>query len=516
MARLSAISKRQRRIEWNDEVIGEGAMKTVYFSTDQTYVVQFMKVRPNAETQQRFLEICISKRDALVTPDSIGRYWDRLFCWPYDLLEHNGRIGLVAPAYDGSFFFTRGARDEGAGRISLKGKEKHGRWFATGYHRAMLHPHELGDFRKLLGACLMLSRGVRKMHLMGLAHSDLSYKNVLFDPSSGRAAIIDVDGLVVPGKIPPQVQGTPHFIAPEVVATAHMRGAARKLPNDLTDRHALAVLIYMYLLKRHPLEGSRCLSAEADEDDRLQMGERALWVEDPEDHGNRPDMDNQHKDNRRWQDVSALPYTSLGPFLAPLVSRAFRAGLKDPSIRPRADEWEDALIRSVDLLVKCANLRCEEMWFMLNMRDTDGLNPLPMRAQVCPFCKAEVTGEIPFLNFYTHRRVDGTWKYLSDGRKLVLFNGQELMPWHASAKPEYAPSERLTDEMRKRVGVFQFHQGRWYLRNENMANLKAGAPDALRPVPRGEHVVLAHGMQILLDSPENDGRMAVIQIAGGR
>ncbi len=55
------------------------------------------------------------------------------------------------------------------------------------------------------------------MHAAGLAHSDLSYKNVLVDPVKGNASIIDLDGLVVPGRYPPDVVGTPDFIAPEVV-----------------------------------------------------------------------------------------------------------------------------------------------------------------------------------------------------------------------------------------------------------------------------------------------------------
>ena len=515
--RLSAVSERGRSIEWYDEVIGDGAMKSVYFSPDRSYVVQFMKVRPSPDSIQRLRDICMAKRDSLVTPDLVGQYWEKLFCWPYDIVEHNGRIGLVAPAYDKRFFFAHGARDEGGNKLSLKGKEKQGKWFATGWHRAKLDVRELGDFRTLLSACLLLARGVRKMHLMGLAHSDLSYRNVLVDPSTGRSAIIDVDGLVVPGKIPPQVQGTPDFIAPEVVATAHLQGAAQKLPSDRTDRHALAVLIYMYLLKRHPLRGRRNLG-EAEEDERLQMGERALWIEDPDDLSNRPDLrdPDEREENKRWLDVEALPYTSLGPFLAPLVSKAFRAGLKNPDARPRADDWEDALVRSVDLLVRCANPACNDRWFMLNMQGIDGPAPVPRRTQACPFCKTTVSGQIPFLNFYTHRRVEGVGKYLIDGRKLVLFDGQELMLWHASSKPEFAPSERLTDDMRKRVGYFQFHQERWYLTNVNMPNLKVFEAGSSRSVPRGKPLMLSEAMQLQFDSPENDGRMATVQIAGRR
>ena len=93
----------------------------------------------------------------------------------------------------------------------------------------------------------MISRAVRRLHAASLAHSDLSYKNVLVDPTSGRACIIDIDGLVVPGKFPPDVVGTPDFVAPEVIETQHLdkTDPNRKLPSVATDHHALAVLIYM-------------------------------------------------------------------------------------------------------------------------------------------------------------------------------------------------------------------------------------------------------------------------------
>ncbi|MDO1752482.1 kinase, partial [Escherichia coli] len=68
-----------------------------------------------------------------------------------------------------------------------------------------------------------------------------------------------IDGLVVPGKYPPDVVGTPDFIAPEVVKTAHLARSDpnRILPSITTDRQALSVLIYMYLFYRHPLRGGK-------------------------------------------------------------------------------------------------------------------------------------------------------------------------------------------------------------------------------------------------------------------
>ena len=62
-----------------------------------------------------------------------------------------------------------------------------------------------------------------------------------------------------PRSSPPEVVGTPGFIAPEVMATRNLRlGDPKKnLPQISTDRHALAVLIYTFLLNRHPLNGGQ-------------------------------------------------------------------------------------------------------------------------------------------------------------------------------------------------------------------------------------------------------------------
>jgi serine/threonine protein kinase len=81
------------------------------------------------------------------------------------------------------------------------------------------------------------------MHQMGLSHSDLSYNNVLIDPVSKSACMIDLDGLVVPGLFPAEVIGTADFIAPEVLSTKHLPkdDPNRKLPRRETDLHAWLV-----------------------------------------------------------------------------------------------------------------------------------------------------------------------------------------------------------------------------------------------------------------------------------
>ncbi|WP_318528743.1 lipopolysaccharide kinase InaA family protein, partial [Klebsiella pneumoniae] len=88
----------------------------------------------------------------------------------------------------------------------IKGREKEGKWFASANNQnKFLDPRERGNTLNYLKVCILLTRAVRRMHAAGLCHSDLSYKNVLIDPELGHACIIDVDGLVVPGKYPPDV-----------------------------------------------------------------------------------------------------------------------------------------------------------------------------------------------------------------------------------------------------------------------------------------------------------------------
>src|SRR5262249_3390183 len=146
------------------------------------------------------------------------------------------------------------------------------------------------------------------------------------------ATVIDIDSLVVPGLFAPDVLGTPGYIAPEVLATQNldMNDSRRKLPSNFTDQHALAVLIYEYLLRRHPLRGPKVNGNTAEEDELLSMGTSALFIEHPTDTSNQvPDL--------------SVKYSQLGPYLPPLIERAFVAGLHQPANRPGAHEWENAL-----------------------------------------------------------------------------------------------------------------------------------------------------------------------------
>ncbi len=490
-------------VEFVDKIIGAGGMKDVYFSPDRSYVVGFFRAKQDAAARDR-LENIVGKYRQGIFGSVGGEYWKDMYCWPEKIVEHDGKLGVVVPAYAKKFFFDCGSSN--GDTLKIKGKEKEGKWFASPFLKyGQLDPRERGDWLAYLRICIKIARSVRRLHSAGLAHSDLSYKNVLIDPRTGSACIIDIDGLVVPGKFPPDVVGTPDFIAPEVMRTLNLspNDANRKLPSRGTDQHALAVLIYMYLLNRHPLRGRKVHDCDDEHhDEELAMGEKALFIENPSDTSNRYDAAWLKRDNPNrfkflmpWQDIDALPYKVLGPYLSELVKRAFIDGLHNPMLRPSADDWEDALVKTSDLLQQCTNSSCSQHWFVFDNT----------QKPTCPFCKTPFKGILPILNLYSKR---GNNPFKPENYRVMVFNGVRLYAWHVNRN--VFPNEKLTPEQTKSLACFQFHNGDWYLRNEGIPGMK-DISDGGKVIGLNQIVKLTEGRQILL-SEEDGGRLIHVQM----
>ncbi|KHN49745.1 helix-hairpin-helix domain-containing protein [Pectobacterium fontis] len=482
-------------VQYVDEVIGSGSMKDVYFSPDKTYVVAFYKKPQNEQAKERIAMITGRYRQSIFEQAG-GDYWQDLFCWPTSVVEHQGRIGIVVPTYHSHFFFKYGSKNNDF--LGIKGREKEGKWFASANNQnKFLDPRERGNLLNYLKVCLQLTRAVRRMHAAGLCHSDLSYKNVLVDPEAGHACVIDIDGLVVPGKYPPDVVGTPDFIAPEVVTTTHLAkdDPKRILPSINTDRHALAVLIYMYLFYRHPLRGGKVHDMEDEtRDESLSMGERALFIEHPTDRSNAVKLSQVSPSSLPWADTDKIPYTVMGPYLTPLFEKAFITGLHEPTQRPTADEWETALVKTVDLIQPCQNPKCDQQWYVFSGKTQPS----------CPYCGTAYKGKLPILNLYSSRH---TGSYRPDDHRLMVWNGQSLYAWHVNRL--IAPNERTTADQKKRVGYFVFHQDQWYLVNEGIDALMS-LPDKQK-IAIGDKLALTDGAQFVLSTQEG-GRLVVVQL----
>lgn len=474
-------------VEFYDEIKAQGGVKDVYFSTDKTYVVAFYRKNLSPAEKDRLSNI-VGPYHKRIFESPEGNYWKEFLIMPTKMVKWNEKTGVVLPFYPKRFFFSGGPFD---------GKEKEGKWFASAKLRNRFLPaDQKGTWLSNVHMCLKIARAVRRLHAAGLAHSDLSYKNVLVDPISGNACIIDADELVVPGKYDAGVLGTPDFIAPEVMATRELKlgDPNKKLPSINTDRHALAVLIYMYLLNRHPLRGGKVWDIDPAKDEAMSMGEKALFIEHPTDKTNRVKPQELDKSQLPQGDPTKLPYTICGPYLKKLFDRAFIDGLHNPLARPSAAEWEDALVKTCDLVQPCQNPKCEAHWYVFD-------NTTKPK---CPFCGQEYKGQLPILNFYyapTHGN------YMSENYRLMVYDKQTLYKWHSNNL--VSANEKTSAEDKKPVGDFHFHNGQWILINRRLPDMYDVTDK--KPIAIGGYVPLTDGRQILLDKGQG-GRLIVVQL----
>jgi hypothetical protein len=234
---------------------------------------------------------------------------------------------------------------------------------------------------------------------------------------------------------------------------------------------------------------------DTETDDLLSMGEKALFIEHPTDRSNRPKLTQVSKWALPWADVTKLPYTITGPYLKALFDQAFVAGLHSPLQRPNADAWEQALLKTTDLMQPCSNTACDQKWFVFD-------NTTSPR---CPFCGTPVKGTLPVLDLY-YQFKPSVWK--PENHRLMVYHNQYLFQWHVNRN--VVRNEKLTTDQKIPVGYFTFYQGRWVFVNQKLTSLKDLTEN--KDVPPGTMVDLTDGKQLLL-SGEEGGRVVMVTIA---
>jgi len=241
---------------------------------------------------------------------------NRSLCWPLDIVI-TPRLGVMLPKIPEEMIPVTGYTS----LITLRSLEK----------------KKKGNWKDRISIGEILCDLVDELHKLDLIIADIGPKNLFTNMSEGELIMIDCDGIVPPGPFSPQAIGSPNYIAPEVYKT--------KVPSQKGDLHALAVTLYELLFLCHPLIGPKKYSDDPEINDKLMFGEKALFIEHPEDQSNKPvRMPIQAKD--------------FGKDIWELCKKAFIDGLFVPSDRPSAKEWKAALSNLKANLKKCSNESC--------------------------------------------------------------------------------------------------------------------------------------------------------------
>jgi eukaryotic-like serine/threonine-protein kinase len=99
----------------------------------------------------------------------------------------------------------------------------------------------------LCDICINIAEAFKTLHSAGYCYKDISSNNIVFNIKTGDVLIFDVDNVVVSGEIG-EIQGTPKFMAPEVIL-------GKTHPDSQSDRFSLASYFFHLLVGHYPFEG---------------------------------------------------------------------------------------------------------------------------------------------------------------------------------------------------------------------------------------------------------------------
>jgi serine/threonine protein kinase len=357
---------------------------------------------------------------------------DQRFLWPIDLVSASGVQG---------FGYVMALRDPGYRSLFDLMKRRSNPTFSA-----------------LATAGLQLADGFLKLHAQGWCYRDISFGNVFLEPGTGEILICDNDNVAVDGSAAALVEGTPRFMAPEIV-----RGEAD--PSTHTDLFSLAVLLFYMFMFHHPLEGKHELSIRCMDLPAMKKlyGTQAVFIFDPRDPSNKPVAG--YHDN-------ALAFWPLYPqFLRDLFVRSFTAGLRDArNGRVRESEWRAAMARLRDCIVYCP--ACGHQSFV-----DPGLGEDTARTGSCWSCGAPIP--LPL--------------------RLILGHNLVVLNYDTSLYPHHLDIDRLYDFGQPMAAVAQHPSDPrvWGLKNLSAAKWVVTKPDGgTSDVAPGLSVSLSPGARI--------------------
>lgn len=208
------------------------------------------------------------------------------------------------------------------------------------------------DFRSIsamINAAINIVDGFRILHNKGYSYQDLNDGNFFIDPETGDVLICDNDNVSQEGENS-GIAGKCRYMAPAVVM-------GRKAPDKRTDQFSLAVILFLLLIRNHPLEGA-LVNGNAvltEQRQRLHYGENPIFIADPDDASNRPVIGIHNNFMKRWP--------LMPNYIREAFTKAFsKEVMQDDKLGITEKEWIKLLLQfnaEVNICPECEN----ETWF---------------------------------------------------------------------------------------------------------------------------------------------------------
>lgn len=257
--------------------------------------------------------------------------------------------------------------------------------------RAKNHP--AFDWRYLHRTAKNLATALNALHARGYVMGDVNQKNVLVT-TSALVSIVDTDSFQVKdpnGQVYRCPVGVPEYTPPELQGM-RLDSTDRAIHHDC---FGLAVIFFQLLMEGfHPFTG-------APKDPTLSLvGELYL-------HCIKQGIFPYQSNNQFNPPPNAPNFNALHPETQNLFLRCFVNGHKDPSTRPTAREWIDALGRAESALAQCR--QNSSHWYSNHLGkcpwcERERQKPLPIQQGLPPIqtqAQAPRPAPTPPRQFYT-------------------------------------------------------------------------------------------------------------------
>ena len=266
-------------------------------------------------------------RDNLIKNISEGAPTDN-FLWPI----------AITQKYDGTFGYTMALRPGGYSEFSdfLIGKV------------------EFSSIDTMLCAAVKIVDSFRILHNKGFSYQDLNDGNFFIDPNTGDVLICDNDNVSQFGE-KSGIAGKCRYMAPAVVV-------GRKTPDKRTDQFSLAVVLFLLLLRNHPLEGETTQSKAVMTEQRQKKyyGESPVFIADPANATNRPVRGIHNNFIKRWPQMPEYIQNAFIKSFSKEVMCEDKMGVTEK-------EWLQFLLRFRAEVNICPNCGRETRYYKENM-----------------------------------------------------------------------------------------------------------------------------------------------------